>query len=226
VRVGDLQERLAALYRLEHGLAVEDFLVTDAATAGALTPEGARGHLDERLLVRHDGDEVSLALYLDDALLERLRERNPLAELDDEGLADFWTAVEGISHFNYVVHNASARREVTLLELELQAEVDKFVSTMLLAREQGRRAVASRLHHLLFEGMSLDSELGDEERETLRAALVEIGLDPGKGLLRQGRAAQAGVDPGLAGLGVVTDLAHDFVAPPRKGRCELIRLQA
>lgn len=170
MRVGDLQERLAALYRLEHGLAVEDFLVTDAATAGALTPEGARGHLDERLLVRHDGDEVSLALYLDDALLERLRERNPLAELDDEGLADFWTAVEGISHFNYVVHNASARREVTLLELELQAEVDKFVSTMLLAREQGRRAVASRLHHLLFEGMSLDSELGDEERERYRLA--------------------------------------------------------
>lgn len=170
MQVGDLQQRLAALYRLEHGLAVEDFLVTDAATAGALTPEGARGHLDERLLVRHDGDEVSLALYLDDALLERLRERRPLDTLDDDDLEDFWTAVEGISHFNYVVHNASARREVTLLELELQAEVDKFVSTVLLAREQGRRAVASRLHHLLFERMSLDSELGEEERERYRLA--------------------------------------------------------
>lgn len=170
MQVADLQQRLAALYRLEHGLAVEDFLVTDAATAGALTPDGARGHLDERLLVRHDGDEVSLALYLDDALLERLRERNPLDALDDDDLEDFWTAVEGISHFNYVVHNASARREVTLLELELQAEVDKFVSTVLLAREQGRRAVASRLHHLLFEGMSLDSRLGGEERERYRLA--------------------------------------------------------
>jgi len=170
VQVGDLQQRLATLYRLEHGLAIEDFLVTDAATAGALTPAGARGHLDERLLLRHDGDEVSLTLYLDDALLERLRERNPLDELDDEDLDDLWTAVEGISHFNYVVHNATARREVTLLELELQAEVDKFVSTVLLAREQGRRAVASRLHHLLFERMSLDRELGGEERERYRLA--------------------------------------------------------
>jgi len=170
VHVGDLQQRLAALYQLEHGLAVEDFLVTDAATAGALTPDGARRHTDERLLVRDDGDGLSLALYLDDALLARLRERNPLDALDDEGLEDFWTAVEGISHFNYVVHNASARREVTLLELELQAEVDKFVSTVLLAREQGRRAVASRLHHLLFERMSLDAELGGEERERYRLA--------------------------------------------------------
>jgi len=170
VHVGDLQQRLAALYQLEHGLAVEDFLVTDAATAGALTPDGARRHTDERLLMRDDGDGLSLALYLDDALLARLRERNPLDALNDEGLEDFWTAVEGISHFNYVVHNASARREVTLLELELQAEVDKFVSTVLLAREQGRRAVASRLHHLLFERMSLDAELGGEERERYRLA--------------------------------------------------------
>ncbi|WP_405232637.1 hypothetical protein [Lentisalinibacter salinarum] len=170
MQVTDLQERLAALYQLEHGLAIEDFLVTDAATAGALTPPGARGRLDERLLLHHDGDEVSLTLYLDDALLARLRERNPLDDLDDDDLDDLWTAVEGISHFNYVVHNATARREVTLLELELQAEVDKFVSTVLLAREQGRRAVASRLHHLLFERMSLDRELGDEERERYRLA--------------------------------------------------------
>lgn len=170
MHVSDLQERLAALYRLEHGLALEDFLITDAAVAGALTPAGARGHLDERLLVHHEGDQVSLTLYLDDALLERLRERNPLDDLDDDDLDDLWTAMEGISHFNYVVHNASARREVTLLELELQAEVDKFVSTMLLAREQGRRAVASRLHHLLFERMSLDSRLEGEERERYRLA--------------------------------------------------------
>lgn len=170
MRVADLQQRLAELYRLEHGLSVEDFLVTDAATAGALTPPGARQHLEERLLVHHEGDEVSLALYLDDALLGRLRERRLLDALDDEDLEDFWTAVEGVSHFNYVVHNAAARREVTLLELELQAEVDKFVSTVLLAREQGRRAVASRLHHLLFERMSLDSELDGEERERYRLA--------------------------------------------------------
>ena len=170
MQVTDLQERLAALYQLEHGLAIEDFLVTDAATAGALTPPGARGHLDERLLLHHDGDEVSLTLYLDDALLARLRDRNPLDELGDDDLDDLWTAVEGISHFNYVVHNATARREVTLLELELQAEVDKFVSTVLLAREQGRRAVASRLHHLLFERMTLDRELGEEERERYRLA--------------------------------------------------------
>ncbi len=170
MNVRDLQERLSTLYRLEHGFCVEDFLVTDAATAGALTPPGARRHLDERLLVHHEGDEVSLALYLDDALLARLRERRLLDSLDDDDLEDFWTAVEGVSHFNYVVHNAAADREVTLLELELQAEVDKFVSTVLLAREQGRRAVASRLHHLLFERMSFDRRLDDEERERYRLA--------------------------------------------------------
>lgn len=170
MRANDLQRLLASLYQLEHGFAVEDFLVTDAATAGALTPPGVRRRLEERLLVHHDGKEVALALYLDDALLERLKSSNPLQELDDEDLQDFWTAVEGVSHFNYLVFNAVADREVTLLELELQAEVDKFVSTVLLAREQGRRAIASRLHHLLFERMSLDAELEGEERERYRLA--------------------------------------------------------
>ena len=170
MRANDLQRHLATLYRLEHEFAVEDFLVTDAALAGALTPPGARCRLDERLLVHHDGEEVSLALYLDDALLERLRASNPLDSLDDGTLEDFWTAVEGISHFNYVVHNAVADRRVTLLEMELQAEVDKFVSTVLLAKEQGRRTVMSRLHHLLFERMSLDDELEGEERERYRLA--------------------------------------------------------
>lgn len=170
MRANDLQQRLASLYQLEHGFAVEDFLVTDAAIAGALTPPGARQRLDERLLVHHDGEEMALALYLDGALLRRLQAARPLVALADEDLEDFWTAVEGISHFNYLVFNAAADREITLLELELQAEVDKFVSTVLLAREQGQRAVASRLHHLLFERMTLDTELEGEERERYRLA--------------------------------------------------------
>ena len=39
----------------------------------------------------------------------------------------FCLALEGVSHFLYLIWNASFDRSVTLLEMELQAEIDKFV---------------------------------------------------------------------------------------------------
>ena len=49
--------------------------------------------------------------------------------LDGENLADFWSALEGVSHFTYYAWNAARDKSVSLFELELQAEVDKFVTT-------------------------------------------------------------------------------------------------
>ena len=109
-------------------------------------------------------DGVDIALYLEQALLERLHSNDPIATLNRENIADFWTAFEGVSHFTYFVFKAASNQCVTLLELELQAEVDKFVATSLLLHGQAGRVPAG-LHRWLFDMPSFAPSLTDAELE-------------------------------------------------------------
>ena len=85
-------------------------------------------------------------------------------------LNDLWTVLEGISHFNYLVWSAGRDRSVTLLELEMQAEVDKFISTWLIAQEQDECEFADRLHGWLFDKVRFRPELSEDEHERYKTA--------------------------------------------------------
>ena len=158
---------LHELYALEVGYTVSDFLITDAELAGSLDTRGRK--VDEKLLIAEADGEADVALYLERELLERLDRDDPLQRLHADNLADFWSALEGVSHFIYYAWNASRDKPVSLFELELQAEVDKFVTTGMLLREQDGLA-PDGLHAWLFDVPVLAAELGTEERERYRRA--------------------------------------------------------
>jgi len=162
-----LEAMLHELYALEVGYAVSDFLITDPELAGCLD-QGGR-NVDEKLLIAESDGEADVALYLERDLLERLDRHDPLTKLDRDNLADFWSALEGVSHFIYYAWNASRDKTVSLFELELQAEVDKFVTTGMLLREQTGRD-PSGLHGWLFDSPTLAAELAEHERERYRRA--------------------------------------------------------
>ncbi len=165
--LGKLQALLGELYALDVPYEVNDFLTTDADFARALDAKGR--DVDEKLLIAEADGEAEVALYLERELLERLERHDPLACLDADNLADFWAALEGVSHFTYYAWNAEREKAVTLFELELQAEVDKFVTTGLLLRQQSGRE-PSGLHRWLFDAPALDEQLGGAERERYRRA--------------------------------------------------------
>jgi len=162
--VRELQALIATLYDVPVEHDVGDFLITNAAQAAALQGRSGVPPTDEQLLIAEDEDGVELGLYVDSAVLGRLREHCPLRELNEGNLADYCTALEGVSHFHYFAWSAQCRREVSLLELELQAEVDKYASALrlMLAQRQGR--FPQELFHRLFEGASFLPHLGDEDR--------------------------------------------------------------
>jgi hypothetical protein len=145
--LGRLEALLTGIYDLDVGCRVEDFLVTDRQ---ALPGECREAPGDEQLFVGTDGDELCVSLYLDPALLERLERHDPSERLDQDNLADCWTALEGVSHFLCVAHNAGHDRPVSRLALEMQAEIDKYVAccTLLLRAEPKR--FPAELHALLF----------------------------------------------------------------------------
>ena len=82
-------------------------------------------------------------------------------------LADYWTALEGVSHFMYLAWNAGHDRAVSLLELELQAEIDKYVASWWLLREQDPARFPAELHRLLFERTQIDAQLAVGSRGAL-----------------------------------------------------------
>ncbi len=151
-----LQDLLAGIYDVPLGHDVYDFLVTDPGCVPRA--ERARG-CDEQLLVARDGDEVAIALYLDPQVLERLAAADPLASLTAANLADCWTALEGVSHFHYLAFHASHDHEVSRLELETQAEIDKYVATFSLLRRQAPGHFPHELHRILFGRTHVDPQL-------------------------------------------------------------------
>ncbi|MBL8913223.1 MAG: hypothetical protein JNM17_21180 [Archangium sp.] len=131
-----IQEHLENIYGIRCEYRARDFLVTDAEAARQL---GGSARSREELLVSEGSDGLELALYLDPVLLSRVTAaRGPL----DADLGDFCEVAEGVSHFLYVAHTAELNRSVSLLELEAQAEVDKFAICTLLgwSRHVGRWA--------------------------------------------------------------------------------------
>jgi hypothetical protein len=162
-----LQELIGGIYDVQVSHDVYDFLVTDRANL----PAAARGgSTDEQLIVAEQSDAVGVSLYLDPALLDRLQQANPLVRLNETNVADYWTALEGVSHFLYLAWNAGHDRGVTLLELELQAEIDKYVASYLLLKRQFPDRFPAELLRLLFERTHIDPNLANGREHLYRAA--------------------------------------------------------
>ena len=162
-----MQDLLAGIYDLPTEYRVHDFLFTERERL----PEGMRASAaEEQLLVLEQGGDAAVGLYLDPRLLERLRAANPLEALHGGNLADYWTALEGVSHFLYLAWNAGHDKPVSILELELQAEVDKYVTSWWLLRRQWPHSYPAGLHRLLFERTRIAPELAGERAELYREA--------------------------------------------------------
>jgi len=160
-----LQLGLEALYRVETRLAIDAFVIDGDARDRMGTARAPR----EQLLLREADGELAMALFVDAAALANLEQHDPEARLDDRNFTDFCLAVEGVSHFIYVALAAARHRPVSQLELELQAEVDKFVCCFLLLTRATERTPAS-LRRRLYGDVAYADDLDADERERYRTA--------------------------------------------------------
>ena len=168
--LSELQRRLSETYQLDHSHDVQDYVITDPVMAKAIGQDTLLAGSDETLFIAEDDDGLALSLFLDSEMLERLDVADPLNELTPDCLDDLWKVLEGISHFSCVAFKAEQDRKVSLLELELQGEVDKFVSSMHLALEQSETDLSNNLHGWLFDDVRFHDELDSESLDRYRAA--------------------------------------------------------
>lgn len=165
-----LQQGLQSIYELDICHDIHDYLITSREMAAFLDSGQSRRETREKLLVHEDGEDLNLSLYLDQDIVERFADGAFPEGMDHTGIQDYCLALEGISHFVYLVWNATYDRSVTLMEMELQAEIDKFVMLTDFLDQQSAVLAPGQLRHLLFQSAYYHDDLDEREQERYRLA--------------------------------------------------------
>ncbi len=187
-----LQGGIESLYRIETDLDVCDFLVGEDSRDGMVLERAPR----EQLLIKQStSNDLELGLFVDDRTLENLELRDPRRRLDEHNLNDFMLAVEGVSHFVYLVYRAKFDHQVSAVELELQAEVDKYLVALLVGWKQNGEPPAE-LRRRLFSNVCFAGDLSREERD--RYTLANAAADEYAGSLESRFVASRSVEDLLA----------------------------
>ncbi|HIF51985.1 MAG TPA: hypothetical protein EYQ42_10760 [Thiotrichaceae bacterium] len=164
------QEQLQTIYEIDVDHSVLDFLISDNKLADSLSASNNTRNNDERLLIVEYEDELDLSLYISADVLEHLKGSHPVNLIKQGKYSEFCLMLEGVSHFLYVVWNAGHHRQVTLLEMELQAEIDKFILLQSLIDKQSDNNAVNDLRVWLFERHTFDNALSPDELERYQQA--------------------------------------------------------
>lgn len=165
-----MQALLARLYDAHVAHDPEEFLISDRRQLEKILGVASADAGDERVFIEEGPDGVRVGLFIDRDVLERLARKDPLEALDEANLQDFCTALEGVSHFHYLLWSLGQGRGVSLLELELQAEVDKYASALTLLTRQRDGEYPRSLHAAMFDRVRFDPQLDASARERYEAA--------------------------------------------------------
>ncbi|MBI2335618.1 MAG: hypothetical protein HYU97_02510 [Deltaproteobacteria bacterium] len=112
------QRQIETLYQLPATFNIQNFLLAKSDLKGLLTENNPYLHADEVVLTATSDGELEIGVFFSPEILENLEQLNIQQKLN---------LIEGISHFLLIVYKHHSEIPLTQLELELQAEIDKFL---------------------------------------------------------------------------------------------------
>lgn len=157
-----IQAQLEAVYRIA-APDIRQFLINGEQVTEMLG-EDARPS-DEWVVVREGPDGVDVGVYIAPHFLERLSAHDHPAEAIGGSFQAFCAATEGVSHFMLLFDRSCRCEPVSMLELEAQAEVDKFVCAWLHYPER-----QTEWWTRLFRDARLAEGLSEEELDRYKEA--------------------------------------------------------
>lgn len=166
-----VQNQLESLYGIGIRERVEEFIIGKDEALDLLQPPSEIKIPKELFLVRESQEDmVEVALFLDQKLIHNLEKNDPFESLNRENLSDFCILIEGISHFVYYLWKAHKEIPITQLEMELQAEIDKFLMLFFYLRSDNQNMSSESFFKALFEDFQLFAELSEQEKERYQTA--------------------------------------------------------
>jgi hypothetical protein len=163
MRIDEIHRTLCELYGLQNSPDINPYL--RKSIEGEYNIEVGSGSSNrEMLLIRENGGYLEMGLFIDPSIISTIDSTEPLDHLDELSCA-----IEGVSHFIYVMDRVQKGVSVSKLELELQAEVDKFLIIHLIM--EGKAGyVPPQLFEQLFHEFKLSEGLSPEEAKRYTTA--------------------------------------------------------
>ena len=159
---------MQSIYEIDVEHHVHDFLITDRKLADFLSQTDRLRDNDERLLIAEYDGGLDLSLYIDEEVINHMDNAHPVELIEQGKYSEFCLMLEGVSHFVYLIWRAKHQKKITLLEMELQAEIDKFI--LLQSFYDADRINNEFIRNWLFERHEFDALLNAEERERYECA--------------------------------------------------------
>lgn len=131
-----------------------------------------------RMLLRERGSELHAAIYYPNRLISELEQSPPQHGLCERNVDAFATFVEELDHLLLLAWRRQQRRPVSQFELELQANVTKYLVLQRFLASNGRVDEPRRLwlHHHLFEKGEFADERLKIRRRYQRASRSAVQL--------------------------------------------------
>ena len=173
--IGD--EGFRALYGRWHDAG----LIRENVAEPAVVAGSASG--SARTLVRERDEGLALTIYYPDSLVRCLEGNDPTQRLDDDNVDSFNTLVEELDHFLVLADRFRCRGVVSLMDLELHANVTKYLVLKMFVGKMRRASRlapedASWVRQQVFdrgEFVAEDPQVRDRYREASRLGARYVG---------------------------------------------------
>ena len=146
----ELETMLGLLYGFTPVVSALDHLIQkDKAcllTASGTLPRGAVffSQIEE-------DDTVDIGFYIHPDLWQHLSVDDPLVKLHTGNLDSFCVLIEELSHFHLLLNRAQERKQLRLIELEWQGEIDKVLLSAKILMDQTGSPCLMQLTRLIFD---------------------------------------------------------------------------
>ena len=150
--IDKIYKYLCSLYNLEPKHIPSNFLMNHVPKN--LIGIGDRFNREAVFAVKR-ADSWNIGIYINPEILNRINNG------ENNSVDDICCAIEGVSHFIYLLNHIEKHQKCSMLELELQAEVDKFV--VLSASARFKPYFVKKHFEELFDSPEFSNELSQTE---------------------------------------------------------------
>lgn len=177
--IHDIEAKLRSYYPLVLELHASEFLIDDQTLQSFIKQMKKNSKIDDKnqhragvwMFQEECLDELFLALYFSQDIVETIYEQSPKESLSNHNLDAYMVLVEEVSHFHLINQRCATNRQTSMLELEWQAEIDKVLITADLLQQQCGDPHLEALVHKSFYQSSITHQISAYQEANRFAAI-------------------------------------------------------
>lgn len=164
--IQSIENDLLNFYLIENQASAADYVLSESEAGPSIFKILEQQGVDRNRAATlfHIHDRLDIIIYLSKKIRLDLEKKPPLAKLCNENLDAFCAIAEEVSHFHFIVNRIRTGQPFSLLEMEWQGEIDRFLSSSSLLKKQSGYDHAKHLLNIFYSKASFQCHNSLNER--------------------------------------------------------------